>query len=667
MNISRINSNNSFVPNSNNTKAYNSKINSNHPLTNSSISYRTNDMALRIKKLNNYNNNIKNNIKLNSVNNRKYNKGNLSKKINIYHPDSQNKVNLKDYSRQTSHVKKKELIENKNLINKMISSKINNKYLTKEYTNTEENRYNYNSFSDYNESLSFLNNNTDSSKIENNKRKINHKNKININPFENGNNMKTNNGKSSLFNQFYNNNTLSLNNYLTNNNNGKSEINEQNYYKINTQIYRSPIGKIKKNINKRTMEIIKNNIFLSKENNNLPINLNKNPKNKINKNEIYRYQNSSTKSKNIAYNQKRRMDINECQSQFLSKNIIDDSMNKFDFHKYASQTTKRHYLPDNDLNYIDIDEKILKKSRNDQNRIKINIKTPQNEITSQELFDLNYNIDQMSKVYNKLNDKYQIEKRFKKKHDKMDTFDNLNRENYKKINNKFMSKINDNYFDTYNSGEEDNPKLSVIYSNKPYHEGTYEQPKHRYNLHKFYNTHDNLNYNTLNKKKDRYIEYDLKDLKDNIFTDSAPNIKNNMLNYNSSNISNKNIFSIEDRMNITESNKYSGKKMNSVSPMETINNIKLNNFKSSQFKGGGPGVANSYNHSNFNLNLKDCNIKNYLNKNSRIILNKNNQNNNEDIYYNSSIKKNTNDKGYLILKNINVNNQTKNIIYYFSI
>ena len=196
MNISSINSNNSFVPNSNNN-IYNSKIYSNHPITNSSISYKTTDMTLRIKKLNNLNNkNNKNNIKLSSVHNRKYNKDNLTKKINIFPPESQNKLNLNDYSGQIGHAKKKELIENKNLINKMISSKINNKYLAKEYSNAEENRYNYNSFSDYNESLSFLNNYNDSSKVENNKRKINHKNKSSINPFDNGNNGKTNNGKS---------------------------------------------------------------------------------------------------------------------------------------------------------------------------------------------------------------------------------------------------------------------------------------------------------------------------------------------------------------------------------------------------------------------------------------------------------------------------------------
>ena len=655
MNISSINSNNSFVPNSINN-IYNSKIYSNHPITNSSISCKTTDMTLRIKKLNNLNNkNNKNNIKLSSVHNRKYNKDNLTKKINIFPPESQNKLNLNDYSGQIGHVKKKELIENKNLINKMISSKINNKYLAKEYSNAEENRYNYNSFSDYNESLSFLNNYNDSSKVENNKRKINHKNKSSLNPFDNGNNGKTNNGKSSLFNQFNNNNPLSLNNYLSNNiNNEKNKINEQNYYKINTQIYHSPIDKIKKNINKRTMEIRKNNNYLSKDKN-LSNNLNKNSINRINKNEINRYQNNSTKSKYISNSLKRGMDTNECQSQFLSNINTDDSMNKLDFNKFASQTTKRHYLPDNDLNYLD--EKILKKSRNSQNRIKINIKTPEKGVASQELFDLNYNIDQLSKVYNKLNDKYQIEKKFKKKHDKMDTFDNLDRENYKKKNNK----LNDNYFDTFNSGEVDNPKLSLIYSNKPYYDGTYDQPKNKLHLHKFYNTHDNLYYNTLNGKKDRYVEYDLKDLKDNILTDSAPNIKNNFLNYNSSNISNKNIYSIEDGMNTFDSKLYSDKKINRVSPMVTINHIKLNNFKSSQFKGGGHGVRNSYNHSNFNLNLKDCNIKHYLNKNSRMILSKNNQNNNVNVYNNSHIENNNaNDRGYLILKNININNQTKN-------
>ena len=654
-NINAINSNNSFVPNSNNNNIYNSKICSNHPTTNSSISYKATDMALRIKRLNNNNNN-KNNIKLNSVNNRKYNKDNLSKKINIYHPDSQNKLNLNNYSGQISHAKKKELIENKNLINKMISSKINNKYLAKEYSNAEENRYNYNSFLDYNENLSFLNNNTDSSKVENNKRKINHKNKSNINPFDNGNNGKTNNGKSSLFNQFNKNNPLSLNNYLSNNNNNeKNKTNEQNYYKIDTQIYHSPIDKIKKNINKRAMEIRKNNNYLSK-NKNLSNNLNKNSINRINKNEINRYQNNSTKSKYIPYSLKRGMDMNECQSQFLSNINTDDSMNKLDFNKFASQTTKRHYIPDNDLNYLD--ENILKKSRNSQNRIKINIKTPKKGVASQELFDLNYNIDQLSKIYNKLNNKYQIEKKFKKKYDKIDIFDNLN----KKKHNKFMSKINDNYFDTYNSGEGegevDNPKLSLIYSNKPYHDGTYDQPKHKFRLQKFYNTHDNLNYNTLNRKKDRYVEYDLKDLKDNILTDSAPNIKNNMLNYNSSNISNKNIYSIEDGINVFDSKLYSDKKINSVSPMDTINQIKLNKFKSSQFKGGGYGIENSYNHSNFNLNLKDCNIKNYLNKNSKMILRKKNQNNSVNIYNNS--ENSANERGYLILKNINVNNQTKN-------
>ena len=658
MNISEINSNNSFFPNSNIKNFYNSKIYSNHPIINSSISNKTTDMAFPINKLNNYNNNnkSKNNIKLNSVHNRKYNKDIFSKKINIYPPNSQNEINLNDYSGQFSLPKKKELIENKNLIKKMISSKINNKYLTKEYSNAEENRYNFNSFSDYNESLSFLNNNIDSSKVENNKRKINHKNKSNINTFDNGNNGKANNGKITLYNQFYKNNSLSLNNYLlNNNNNGKNKINEQNYYKIDTQTYHSPIDKIKKNINKRAMEIRKNNKYLSKENN-LSNNLNKNSINRINKKEINRYQNNSTRLNYITYNQKRGMDMNECKSQFLSN--IDDSENKLDIHKFASQTTKRNYLPDNDLNYTD--EKIMKKSRNSQNRIKINIKTPKNEVASQEIFDLNYNIDQLSKVYNKLNDKYQIEKRFKKKHDKMDTFDNLNREKYQKKNNKFMSKINDNYFGTFNSGEIDNPKLSLIYSNKPYRDGTYDQPKHKLNLHKFYNTHDNLNYNTLNRKKDRYAEYDLKDLKNNILIDSAPNIKNNLLNYNSSNISNKNIYSIEDGMNNIESNIYSGKKINSVSPMDTINHIKLNKFKSFQFKGEGPGVGNSYNHSNFNLNLKDCNLKNYLNKNSRIILSKSNQNNNTNIYNNSNIENNTNDKGYSILKNINVNNQTKN-------
>ena len=646
MNISSINSNNSLVPNSNNNNIYNSKIHSNHPITNSSISYKNTDMALRIKKLSNYNNNNdnKNNIKLNSLQNRKYNKGNLNKKIDIYPPNSQNKLNLNNYSGQIRLAKKKELIENKNLINKMISSKINNKFLTKEYSNAEENRYGYNSFSDYNESLSFLNNNTDSSKTENNRRKINHKNNSNINHIGNG---KTNDGKSSLFNQFYKNNSLSLNNYLSNNNNnnnGKNKINEQNYYKIDTQIYHSPIDKIKKNANKKAMEI-RNANYLKKESNIL---------NNFNKSEINRCQNNSTKTK-YSYNQKKGMEMNECQSQFLFNFNIDDSMNKLDFNKFASQTTKRHYLPDNDQNYID--EKIWNKSRNSKKRIKINIKTPKNGVTSQELFDLNYNIDQLSKVYNKLNDKYQIEKRFKKKHNKMDTLDNLN----KNKNNKFMNKINNsNYFDTFNSGEVDNPKLSLIYSNKPYNDATYDQPKHKLNLHKFYNTHNNLNYKTLNRKKNRYTEYDLKALKDNILTDSAPNINNNLLNYNSSNLSNKNIYNIEDGMNIIESNMYSNKKLNSVSPMETINHIKLNKFKSFQFKGGGHGVGNSYNHSNFNLNLKDCNIKDYLNKNSSIILNKSNQNNKVNMYNNSYIENNKNNKGYLILKNININNQTKN-------
>ena len=660
INISGVNSNNSLAPNSNNNHIYNTKIYSNHPLTNSSISYKATDMASRIKKLANYsNNNKKNNIKLNSVHNRKYNKDILNKKTNIYPPDSQKNLNLNDYSGQLNLPKKKELIENKNLINKMLSSKINNKYLTKEYSNAEENRYNnnYNSFSDYNESLSFLNNNTDSSKIENNKRKINQKfkNKSNIDPLANG---KINNGKNSLFNQFYKSNPLSLNNYLSNNimNNGKNKTNEQNYYKIDTQIYHSPIGKIKKNINKRSMEIRKNN-YLSKEKN-ISNNLNKNVINKINKNEIYRYQNNTTKSKYIPPNQKRGMDINECQSQFLSNLNMDDSLNKLDFSKFASQTTKRHHLPDNDLNYAD--ESLWKKSRNPQNRIKINVKTPNKGVTSQELFDLNYNVDQLSKVYNKLNDKYHIEKRFKKTNDKMDTFDNLNIENYKKKINKYMSKINDNYFDTYNSGEEDNPKLSMIYTNKPYNEGTYDQPKHKFNLTKFYNTHDNLNYNTLNRKKDRFVDYDLKDLKDNVLTDSSPNINNNLIYYNSSNISNKNIYNIEDGMNFAENNIYSDKKISHASPMDTINHIKLNKFKSLQFKGIEPGVGNSYNHSNFNLNLKDCNLKNYLNKNSKIILNKKNQNNKVNIYNNSHIENNPNDKGYLILKNINVNSQTKN-------
>jgi hypothetical protein len=314
---------------------------------------------------------------------------------------------------------------------------------------------------------------------------------------------------------------------------------------------------------------------------------------------------------------------------------------------------------------------------NTTKKVKSYEQTPKNKIEYVES-DNNYILEQLAINYK--NNKFQTENRQNKVQLENHNSSNINNNNIKKPNtgskhlnknNKvnyqkvFLSKNekpnNQNYYETYNSIELDDSKISIIHNNKKYttNNKNCKLVDKKMNLSECYNKQECLNFNDTQKLKKKYQDYHTKDI---CLIDTAMNLANNCLNSNINSLvdkSTENINNKDSGMQIIVCSTGSERNKISISPNSTINHNKLNIIHYNE------NNRNKNNNYNINIDLEQMNSKG---KNNKLISAKNeNKMANYNKYYidynnntNTNTNGNINEKTGTLLKNISFVNQNKN-------
>ena len=558
-----------------------------------------------------------------------------------------------------------EIVTEGKIISRMKSKKLGTHFLTEEYNMSKANNLNLN-LNKYNDipkdfpdiknssvNYSFANdfNKTNISRIENVSRANN--STLNLSSKK----MMKSERKPTYLGQYYIDIDLSRSNISNNKNIIKQSsylLNSKNNVKFSSHMYNLPVEGIKKYNSKNNINR-KNTYYIIKKNNLTNRDKNVNVLSRGKKNEIIR----NTKNNNIN--------------------------NKNDGNIYGAQLKKVNNSSKGDLFYdlfYNNENKYKKDAMNNTTKkFKSYEQTPKNKIEYVES-DNNYNLEQIAINYK--NNKYQTENKLKKVQNENHNSSNMNNNNIRKPNivsknsNKnyivnyqkvLLSKNektnNHNYYETYNSIELDDSKISIIHNNKKYvtNNKNSKTVDKKLNLSESYNKQECLNFNDTQKLKKKYQDYHSKDI---CLIDTAVNLANNCLNSNINNLvgkSNENINNKDSGMQIIVCSTGSERNKICISPNSTINHNKLNIIHYNE------NNRNKNNNNNYNINI-DLEQMNSKGKNSKLISTKNENkmanynkyytdyNNNNNINTNSNI--NTNEKSGTLLKNVSFVNQNKN-------
>ena len=552
-----------------------------------------------------------------------------------------------------------EIVTEGKIISRMKSKKLGTHFLTEEYNMLKANNLNLNlnkyndipkDFSDIKNSsvnYSFANdfNKSNISRIEN----VNRTNNTTLN-LSSKKVMKSER-KPTYYGQYYIDIDLSRSNISNNKSIIKQSsylLNSKNNVKLSSHMYNSPVEGIKKynsknNINK------KNTYYIIKKNN------------------------MTNRDKNV------NILIRGKKSEIIRNKKNDNINYKIDSNIYGAQLKKVNNSSKGDLFYdlfYNNENKYKKDAMNNTTKkVKSYEQTPKNKIEYVES-DNNYNLEQFAMNYK--NNKYQTENRLKKvqleNHNSSNMNNNIRKPNVgsKNLNNKnnivnyqkvFLTKNektnNHNYYETYNSIELDNSKISIIHNNKKYVTNNKKSKiaDKKLNMSECYNKQECLAFNDTQKLKKKYQDYHSKDI---CLIDTAVNLANNCLNSNINSLvdkSNENINNKDSGMQIIVCSTCSEKNKISISPNSTINNNKLNIIHYNE------NNRNKNNNYYINIDLEQMNSKD---KNNKLISAKNeNKIANYNKYYtdyntNSNTNINMNEKTGTLLKNISFVNQTKN-------
>ena len=591
------------------------------------------------------------------------------------------------------------IINNENKMNKLNSSKSAYNFLKEDpIISAKLNKYNgMKKFNDY----VFENGETKNSSINFSYRTVNNgllipenKNNNNLHKFKSFNKSisssmtgkKNNNKKTAVFGQYYIDIDLSLNSNLSKDNkyiNNNDIINKDNKqllkksvnldksikseFKINTYVYNSPIEKNKKPNSKNIIDLRNTNYsnYLNKKYNfssreKLPNLLNQKSKKIEIKNK------KTTKSRLIPYSGNKIKHINDIQNQYLS-----NSIKKKNNHNITGPKLKKS---NNNVSKKDIfynyDPKIWKDYNiSSQKNIKNFSQTPNNKLEWHE-YDLNYNTEHIPMNFINLESNFLTDNRLKKNNNSanLDFSGNSLNTNTNSNNNNNIKNVNKKNifsqpkidltkkekYDEYNSLESDEPKISILYTNKKNINETIKKKKSNskiVNLSEYKITHESSNNNDIKSTKKKCINNNVKDIN---LLESVNNLENNnylFLNINNlGNKSSKNITHAKFNGIQNIINTDSGKKKMSISPNNTC---KFNTFNIN---------GNKKNNNNININIEEYNSKNILNHTSKSILNKTGNRIINYTEYNNELlksqnknnnKNNTNNKdSHLLLKSI---------------
>ena len=553
-----------------------------------------------------------------------------------------------------------EIVTEGKIISRMKSKKLGTHFLTEEYNMSKANNLNLN-LNKYNDiqkdfpdiknssvNYSFANdfNKSNLSRIENPSRTNN--TTLNLSSKK----VMKSERKPTYLGQYYIDIDLSRSNISNNKSIIKQSsylLNSKNNTKLSPHIYNSPVEGIKKYNSKNNINR-KNTYYIIKKNNITNRDKNVNILSRGKKSEIIR----NTKNNNINY--------------------------KIDNNIYGAQLKKVNNSSKGDLFYdlfYNNENKYKKDAMNNTTKkFKSYEQTPKNKIEYVES-DNNYNLEQFAMNYK--NNKYQTENRLKKVQLENHNSSNINNNtrkpnagsknsnknnivNYQKVLLAKNEKTNNhNYYETYNSIELDDSKISIIHNNKKYvtNNKNSKIADKKLNLSECYNKQEYLAFNDTQKLKKKYQDYHSKDI---CLIDTAVNLANNCLSSNINSLvdkTNENINNKDSGMQIIVCSTGSERNKISISPNNTINHNKLNIIHYNE------NNRNKNNNYNINIDLEQMNSKG---KNHKLISAKyENRIANYSKYYtdynnntNSNTNINTNEKTGTLLKSISFVNQTKN-------
>ena len=513
----------------------------------------------------------------------------------------------------------------------------------------------------------------------------NNKNKKKLNSFNNSISPSDvydkNNKRASVFGQYYIDIDLSMNctkdhNCLINKRLLKKTIGLNNFmqkdFKKDTKsnIFTSPIERSKKSNSKNIIDL-RNNYnynYLSKKysytsREKLPNIINSTQPKKIE----FSNKNKKTKNNYIPYNINKITRTNDYQNLHLLNHINNNNIKrKSNYNLAGSKLKKSNNMSKKELFYNN-GPKMWKDYINFQKNIKCISHTPKNRDKNE---IINYKTEQIAKNSVNLDNKNLTENRLKKD-DRTENFEfkslnsninkNMNKRNVLSQQNIFLSK-EENFLDDFNSIDNTELKISIFSINhkKNNKHDNFKKStiKKGANLSEYNNTQESVSINDTKSKKSRYLDSNLKDIN---LLDSVSHLDTNC--FNSVNKSNKNSTIITKKfrgMQFVVSNTNSGKKKLCISPSN--NKIDIIEFN-----------GNNKKCNKININIDECNSKNYLNNNK----NNTNRNSRKAINYTeynkellSNFNKNTNNsknnnkkESHTLLKSISfckkINNPVK--------
>ena len=550
-----------------------------------------------------------------------------------------------------------EIVTEGKIISRMKSKKLGTHFLTEEYNMSKANNLNLNKYNDIpkdfpdikNSSVnySFANdfNRSGISKVDNASRTNN--TTLNLSSKK----VMKSERKPTYLGQYYIDIDLSRGNISNNKSIIKQSsylLNSKNNVKLISHMCNSPVECIKKYNSKNNINR-KNTYYIIKKNNLTNRDKNVNILSRGKKSEIIR----NTKNTNVNY--KNENNIYGAQLRKVNNTSKGDLFYDLFYSNESKYNNKKDAM------------------NNTTKKFKSYEQTPKNKIEYIES-ENNYNLEQYQINYK--NSKFQTENRLKKVQIENHNSNNLNNNirkpnvgsknsnknnivNYQKV---FLSKNektnNHNYYETYNSIELDDSKISIIHNNKKYTTNNKNSKiaDKKLNLSECYNKQECLNFNDTQKLKKKYQDYHSKDM---CLIDTAVNLANNCLNSNINNLVDKtteNINNKDSGMQIIVCSTGSERNKISISPNNTINHNKLNII---QYNENNRNKNNNY---NININLEQMNSKG---KNRLISAKNENRMINYNKYYtdcniNNNNNINMNEKTGTLLKSVSFVNQSKN-------